>query len=73
MAADDTPEDVAHAEDIGEPGPACHHRELGDITIHWVRPFGRQVYLMPAYIIDDEDLRQLCDRLTGIISDLDAA
>ena len=39
----------------------------------WVRPFGRQVYLMPAYIIGDEDLRQLGERLTAIIAELDPA
>ena len=36
----------------------------------WVRPFGKLVYLMPAYIIDDEDLAQLCQRLTAIVSRL---
>ena len=39
----------------------------------WVRPFGRQVYLMPAYIIGEEDLRQLGERLTAIIAELDPA
>lgn len=26
----------------------------------WVRPFGRLVYVMPQYVISDEDLRTLC-------------
>jgi len=36
----------------------------------WVRPFGKLVYLMPAYIISDEDLALLCNRLTGIVGQL---
>jgi adenosylmethionine-8-amino-7-oxononanoate aminotransferase len=36
----------------------------------WVRPFGKLVYLMPAYIINDEDLAQLCQRLTAIVTQL---
>jgi len=36
----------------------------------WVRPFGKLVYLMPAYIISDEDLASLCNRLTDIVAQL---
>ena len=36
----------------------------------WVRPFGKLVYLMPAYIINDDDLAQLCQRLTVIVAQL---
>jgi adenosylmethionine-8-amino-7-oxononanoate aminotransferase len=36
----------------------------------WVRPFGKLVYLMPAYIISDEDLGLLCSRLTDIVAQL---
>ena len=36
----------------------------------WVRPFGKLVYLMPAYIINDEDLAHLCQRLTAIVAQL---
>lgn len=32
----------------------------------WVRPFGRMVYVMPAYVMSDTDLRQL----TGAIVDV---
>lgn len=34
----------------------------------WVRPFGRNVYFMPPYIISDEDLRYLIRQTIGIIS-----
>ncbi len=29
----------------------------------WIRPFGRLVYIMPQYIIDDDSLRHLCHGL----------
>ncbi|MBB1126199.1 adenosylmethionine--8-amino-7-oxononanoate transaminase [Thiospirillum jenense] len=34
----------------------------------WVRPFGRLVYLMPPYIIDDAQLTYLCQMLIEILS-----
>lgn len=33
----------------------------------WVRPFGRLVYLMPAYLISDRELEQLCSKLGGVL------
>lgn len=33
----------------------------------WVRPFGRLVYIMPPYIIRDEDLFSLIESLTKVI------
>ncbi len=33
----------------------------------WVRPFGRNVYIMPPYVITDDDLITLCRRLITII------
>jgi len=36
----------------------------------WVRPFGRLVYLMPAYIISDAELQRLCERLVEIVAEL---
>lgn len=35
----------------------------------WIRPFGRNVYIMPPYIISDEQLDTLCAKLIAIISD----
>jgi adenosylmethionine-8-amino-7-oxononanoate aminotransferase len=39
----------------------------------WVRPFGKLVYLMPAYIISDTELQQLCRRLCAIVAELNDA
>jgi adenosylmethionine-8-amino-7-oxononanoate aminotransferase len=36
----------------------------------WVRPFGRLVYLMPPFIIDDRDLASLTNAVTGIVGSL---
>ena len=33
----------------------------------WVRPFGRLVYLMPAYVISDDELRQLCEAVVTVV------
>lgn len=35
----------------------------------WVRPFGRLVYLMPPYVIDDEDLATLTSATARVVSD----
>lgn len=35
----------------------------------WIRPFGRNVYVMPPYVIEDDDLRTLCRQLVAIIED----
>lgn len=35
----------------------------------WIRPFGRLVYLMPPYIIDDQQLEKLCNALITIIKE----
>ena len=36
----------------------------------WIRPFGKLVYLMPPYIMDDEDLQALCGVIERIIRNL---
>ena len=45
---------------------ASFQRECVDRGI-WVRPFGRNVYFMPPYIISDEDLHALVDTTIDII------
>jgi adenosylmethionine-8-amino-7-oxononanoate aminotransferase len=35
----------------------------------WVRPFGRNVYIMPPYIISDDELQRLITSMIDIISD----
>ena len=42
-------------------------RQFVDAGI-WVRPFGKLVYLMPAYIITAEELEQLCSSLVEIVA-----
>ncbi|MEE8398659.1 MAG: adenosylmethionine--8-amino-7-oxononanoate transaminase [Desulfobacterales bacterium] len=33
----------------------------------WIRPFGKLVYIMPPYIIDESDLRELTAAIAGVI------
>jgi len=35
----------------------------------WVRPFGRLVYLMPAYCIADDDLQTLCSGVAATVAE----
>ncbi len=35
----------------------------------WIRPFGRNVYVMPPYVISNDDMRHLCRELVAIVSD----
>ncbi|MFT5505979.1 MAG: adenosylmethionine-8-amino-7-oxononanoate aminotransferase [Gammaproteobacteria bacterium] len=34
----------------------------------WVRPFGRLVYLMPAYVISEEELTNLCRAVIDVVT-----
>nr|VFK19911.1 MAG: adenosylmethionine-8-amino-7-oxononanoate aminotransferase [Candidatus Kentron sp. LPFa] len=38
----------------------------------WVRPFGRLIYLMPAFIMEPSDLKILTDAVTRVVSELGA-
>jgi len=42
-------------------------RQFVDAGI-WVRPFGKLIYLMPAYIISAQELEQLCTALIEIVA-----
>lgn len=33
----------------------------------WIRPFGKLVYLMPPFIINDDDLKKLTTSLVKVI------
>ena len=34
----------------------------------WIRPFGKLVYLMPAYVMSDADLSELCAALCDVVA-----
>jgi len=36
----------------------------------WVRPFGRLVYLMPPYVVRDEQLRHVCAAVVDVLGQL---
>jgi adenosylmethionine-8-amino-7-oxononanoate aminotransferase len=35
----------------------------------WIRPFGRLVYLMPPYVIEEQDLRLLTSAVLHVLQD----
>lgn len=47
--------------DVGEFQKLCVERRV------WIRPFGHNVYIMPPYVIPDEDLKYLCDTLVDLV------
>ena len=49
--------------DVGRFQKECVRRGI------WVRPFGRNVYFMPPYVIAEEDLRKLVRETIAIVSD----
>ena len=36
----------------------------------WLRPFGKLVYVMPPYVINDEQLQRLCDGMLALVASL---
>ena len=48
-------------------GAQAHARELGV----WLRPFGRWLYTMPAYITSSQDLRQITHAMTSYFETLE--
>ena len=34
----------------------------------WVRPFGKLVYIMPPYVISEDELATLCQALLKVVS-----
>lgn len=50
--------------DIGEFQRKCVRRGV------WIRPFGRNVYIMPPYVISDEQLTFLCRQLLDLVYEL---
>lgn len=57
--------EVGRPVDVGRFQKACVREGV------WIRPFGRNVYVMPPYVISDDDLRTLCRKLIEIVSDAD--
>ncbi len=55
--------EVSRGVDVGRFQRECVKRGV------WIRPFGRNVYIMPPYVMSDQDLRKLCQELIAIISD----
>lgn len=53
--------EVDGAVDVGVFQKECVRRGV------WIRPFGRNIYVMPPYITSDEDLETLCREMTDII------
>lgn len=53
--------EVGGAVDVGVFQKECVRRGV------WIRPFGRNIYVMPPYITPDEDLETLCREMTDII------
>ena len=47
--------------DVGQFQKECVSRGV------WIRPFGRNVYIMPPFIIDDERLRYLVRQMVELV------
>ena len=49
--------------DVGEFQKRCVERGV------WIRPFGRNVYVMPPYVISDEQLRYLVRQMVALVAE----
>lgn len=49
--------------DVGEFQRYCIERGV------WIRPFGKNVYIMPPYIMEEADLRKLCKEMVAILKE----
>jgi adenosylmethionine-8-amino-7-oxononanoate aminotransferase len=38
----------------------------------WIRPFGKLVYAMPPYVIEEAELRRLCEGMLALVESLGA-
>ena len=55
--------EVKNPVDVGAFQKECVRRGI------WVRPFGRNVYVMPPYVTPSDDLKTLCEEMVGILRD----
>lgn len=58
--------ETRHPVDVGTFQKACVRRGV------WIRPFGRNVYIMPPYVINDAELHALCDALVELVEEATA-
>jgi adenosylmethionine-8-amino-7-oxononanoate aminotransferase len=57
--------------ELHAPVPAAAQRELVERGV-WVRPFGRLVYAMPPYVIDDADLAAVTAAMVATVAGIPA-
>lgn len=50
--------------DVGEFQKKCVERNV------WIRPFGRNVYIMPPYVTTDSQIEHLCSAMVDIVREL---
>ena len=41
-------------------------REFVEMGV-WIRPFGKLVYIMPPFMIEEEELTMLCKAITSVV------
>jgi adenosylmethionine-8-amino-7-oxononanoate aminotransferase len=54
--------ELTHAVDV-----ASVQKQFVDLGV-WIRPFGKLIYIMPAYIIEPAQLKKLCDAIYKVAS-----